>query len=90
MPLNIKNLEVERLATELAKLTGETKTETIRQALLEREASVRRRAGDPRRNERLQDFLEREVWARVPADQLGRMPTRAEREEVLGYGVDGV
>jgi antitoxin VapB len=90
MPLNIKNPDVERLATEIAKLTGETKTEAIRRALLDREATLRRRGGDPRRRERRLEFLNREVWARIPADQLGRMPTRAEREEILGYGGDGV
>jgi antitoxin VapB len=34
--LNIKNQEVERLAAEVAKMTGETKTEAIRRALGER------------------------------------------------------
>ena len=36
MPLNIKNSEVERLAAEVARLTGESKTEAIRRALDER------------------------------------------------------
>lgn len=36
MALNIKNQEVERLAAEVAKMTGETKTEAIRRALGER------------------------------------------------------
>jgi antitoxin VapB len=36
MGLNIKNDEVERLASEIARKTGETKTEVIRKALLER------------------------------------------------------
>ena len=34
--LTIKNAEVERLATEVARLTGETKTQAIRVALEER------------------------------------------------------
>lgn len=33
MALNIKNREVERLAAEIAALTGESKTEAIRRAL---------------------------------------------------------
>ena len=33
MALNIKNAEVERLAAEVARLTGESKTEAIRRAL---------------------------------------------------------
>ena len=35
MPLNIKNAEVERLAAEVSRLTGESKTEAIRRALEE-------------------------------------------------------
>jgi hypothetical protein len=39
---------------------------------------------------RLQSFLEREVWARVPPDQKGKAPGRTERERILGYGEEGV
>jgi antitoxin VapB len=42
------------------------------------------------RRDRLNTFLEREVWVRVPPDQLGRAPGRAEREQILGYGPEGV
>jgi len=90
MALNIKNPEVERLATDLAELTGESKTETIRQALLERQARLRFRVSEAVRRERNRRFLEREVWSRVPEDQLGRAPTKEEREEILGYGGEGV
>ncbi len=90
MALNIKNPEVERLATDLAELTGESKTETVRQALLERQARLRFRVSEAGRRERNRRFLEREVWSRVPEDQLGRAPTKAEREEILGYGGEGV
>jgi antitoxin VapB len=40
MALNIKNDEVETLVNEIARLTNETKTETIRRALLERRARL--------------------------------------------------
>lgn len=89
MALNIKNPEVERLATDLAELTGESKTETIRQALLERQARLRFRVSEAGRRKRNRRFLEREVWSRVPEDQLGRAPTKEEREEILGYGGEG-
>ncbi len=36
MALNIRNAETEQLATELAKLTGETKTRAVTKALKER------------------------------------------------------
>jgi antitoxin VapB len=90
MALNIKNQEVESLATELANLTGESKTETIRRALLERRARLRFRITEAGRKERIRRFLEREVWARIPADQIGRGLTKEEREEILGFGTEGV
>ncbi|MFN2426735.1 MAG: type II toxin-antitoxin system VapB family antitoxin [Candidatus Binatia bacterium] len=42
MALNIRNAETERLADELAKLLGETKTEAVTKALRDRLARVRR------------------------------------------------
>lgn len=90
MALNIKNPEVERLAAEVADLTGETKTEAVRRALAERRARLRTRVTRAGRAERVRRFLEAEVWARVPEDQVGRAPDRAERERILGYGPGGV
>jgi len=90
MALNIKNEQVERLASEVAALTGESKTDAIRQALLERRRRLRSGTTPEHRARRLRSFLEREVWARVPADQQGRGPDKAERERILGYGDDGV
>lgn len=90
MGLNIKNTEVERLVAEVAELTGETKTEAVRVALVERRRRLQLDRADALREERLERFLEREVWSRVPEDQLGRAPTKAEREEILGYGEEGV
>jgi antitoxin VapB len=90
MALNIKNPEVERLVEEIASLTGESKTEAIRRALVERRGRLRERVSPQARRDRLNTFLEREVWVRVPPDQLGRAPGRAEREQILGYGPEGV
>ncbi len=84
MALNIKNPEVERLAAEVARLTGESKTEAIRRALTERRARLRDDVSDASRRRRLLEFLEQEIWARVPPDQLGHAPERAEREAILG------
>jgi antitoxin VapB len=89
MALNIKNPDVERLAAEIADLTGESKTEAIRRALLERRAHLRLRVTPARRKARVHRFLEREVWARVPEAMRGRAPTKAEREDILGYGGEG-
>ena len=90
MGLNIKNPQVEQLADEVARMTGESKTEAIRQALLERRSRLRSRTPAPDRAARIQSFLEREVWTRVPRAQLGKAPTKRERESILGYGREGV
>ncbi len=70
-------------------MTGESKTEAIRRALAERQRRLRLHVRDEVRRERIAGFLEREIWSRVPADQLGQAPTKAEREEILGLGADG-
>lgn len=90
MALNIKHAEVESLAAEVADLTGESKTEAVRQALLERRRRLRLAIPGGVRRDQLLGFLEAEVWSRVPPDQLGRGPTKAEREEILGVGPEGV
>ena len=88
MALNIKNPEVERLVAEVAAMTGESKTEAVRRALDERARRLRLRSMDAVREDRLTRFLEREVWSRVPEGL--RAPTKREREEILGYGREGV
>jgi antitoxin VapB len=90
MALNLKNREVEELATELAKLTGESKTEAIRVALAERRARLLRDVGPPARAERLHLFFAEEIWPVVPAGQRGRPVSKRELEEILGYGKAGV
>jgi antitoxin VapB len=54
MALNIRNRETEKLATDLAALTGETKTEAVTKALKDRLEQVKRR----RRKRRLADRLD--------------------------------
>jgi hypothetical protein len=38
------------------------------------------------RRRRVIEFLETDVWPTIPPEYRGRMPTRAEEDEVLGYG----
>lgn len=90
MALTIKNRDVERLVAQIASFTGETKTEAVRRALAERYARLRTRVVDASRGDRVLRFLETEVWSRVPEDQIGRMPSKAERERILGYERGGV
>jgi len=90
MALNIKDPETERLAAEVAALTGETKTGAVKNALLERRSRLTAKAAQQDRAERLRRFLTDEAWPQVPDTALGRPLTRAEREEILGYGPEGV
>jgi antitoxin VapB len=89
MALNLKNAEVERLAEEVARLTGESKTEAIRKALEERRRRLKSVTTSERRA-RLLRLLRSRVWPSIPKDQLGRRVTRAEEDDILGYGKDGV
>lgn len=89
MALNLKNPEVERLVEEVARLTGETKTEAVRRALLERKDRLASRVDPADRAGRARRFLESSVWPLVPADQVGRRLSRGEEDEILGFGPNG-
>ena len=89
MALNIKNAEVERLAEEISRMAGETKTETVRRALEERRARLVFRIADGDRAGRLRRFLENEVWPKIPDGEKGRRMSRDEEDELLGYGPAG-
>jgi antitoxin VapB len=89
MALNIKNREVERLATEVAGMAGETKTEAIRRALLDRRQRLAIHRTDTSRGRRLRAWLENEVWPSIPPDVLGHRITKEEEAEILGFGPEG-
>ena len=89
MGLNIKNREVERLVDEVARLTGETKTEAVRRSLEERRGRLSYHGAAQDGAARLTRFLETEVWPLVPDGELGRKRTKGEEEEILGYGRHG-
>lgn len=82
MALNIRNIEAERLAAELALRTGETKTDAVILALKERLARLRRERA-PRR---LADELE-EI-----ARHCAALPVIDDRapDDILGYDDRGV
>ena len=82
MALNIRNPEAERLAAELAKQTGESKTEAVTKALRDRLARVRRE----RTKHRLADELE-EI-----AEHCASLPILNDRraEEILGFDEQGL
>lgn len=90
MALTIENPETERLAAEVAAMTGESKAEAVRKALEERRLRLVL-PGDPGdRVARLRRFLQEEVWPQIPSEARGKKLTREEEEEILGYGPDGV
>jgi antitoxin VapB len=90
LALNIKSREVETLAAEVARMTGETKTEAIRKALSERRERLARESGPAARAERLRRFFEEEIWRLLPRGKRGRPMSKREREAILGYGEEGV
>lgn len=90
MPLNIKNTEVEKLLDDVVHITGETKTEAVRKALVERRQRLVL-GGVIRDDEsRLLNFLRDEVWPTIPEDVRGKRLTKGEEEAILGYGEAGV
>ena len=82
MALNIRNPEAERLASELARRTGESKTEAVIKALRDRLARVRRQ----RRQRRLADELD-EI-----AQHCAGLPVRDGRsaDQILDYDERGL
>ncbi len=71
-------------------MAKETKPEAIRRALLERKARLAIRPQTESRKIRLLRLLECRIWPGVPASVRGRQTTKAEVEEILGFGPDGV
>lgn len=90
MALNIKDQDTERLAAEVAALAHETKTRAVKVALEERRAHLVGRRTTSGRGDRLKRFLVDEAWPQLPADALGTPLTKADREDILGYGPEGV
>lgn len=88
--MNIKDDETERLASEIAALTGESKTGAIRTALRERrERLVLGRTAEDRVRG-LRALLEEEIWPAVPAAMIGHGPSTDEQDAILGYGPEGL
>jgi len=86
MALNIKNPEAQELANEVARMTGQTITAAVIDALRERKASLERRSHTARRLQLARRFLEQDVWP-LP-DAAGAAP--ASEDELLGFGESGV
>ena len=90
MALNIKNVEIERLAEEVAGLARESKTEAIRRALLERKQRLELCGAPAARSARVHQLLERQIWPAIPPSVLGSTLSKQAEEAILGYGPEGV
>lgn len=88
MALNIKNEQVENLVSEIAALTGETKTEAVRKALEERKQRLILHQSRPARDPF--EVMNSEIWSAMPADVLGRGLAYEPVDEILGFGADGI
>ena len=82
MVLSIKDPEADRLARQLAELTGESLTDAVKQALNDRIEQETRRRGDKLDRNRLDDIVQR----------LAALPTVDDRapEELIGYDAEGL
>ncbi len=89
MALNIKNPAVEQLAAEVARMADESKTEAIRQALIERKRRLLVRRGSADRRTRLEQLLKTRIWPGIPKQVLGKRLTKRQEEMILGYGPEG-
>lgn len=83
MALSIKSERADRLAREVAKITGESLTEAVTNALRERLERERRRRGRPTTIAERLDHLARECAALPDVDP--RSP-----DEIIGYDQYGV
>ncbi len=85
--------EMSELATEIARRTGESEEEAVRRALRERRLRLRARPRRKRRQMTEEEYLqmmETHVWSKIPDGLLDQPPmTKAEKEELLGYGPEG-
>jgi antitoxin VapB len=91
MAMSIKDREAERLAAEIASMTGESKTRAVRVSLQERRDRLSlHHLADGDRGSELLRFLREEIWPSIPARLLGKGVSRGERERILGYSPKGV
>lgn len=82
MALNIRNAEAERLAAELARVTGQTKTEAVTEAIRNHLERLRRERSGRMLADELDDIGRR----------CAKLPARDSRpaDEILGYDEHGL
>jgi len=90
MALNIKDPETERLASEIAELTGESRTGAVWQALRERRQRLLLARSGRGRGDRMVDLLERRWWRRLPDGVRGTSLSKEDEEAILDFGPEGL
>lgn len=90
MALRFNDPETERLAAEVARMTGESKTTAIRTSLEERRERLSHDASRRDRKKDLYRFLEKKIWPHIQPSILGKKLSRREKARFLGYGPEGV
>jgi antitoxin VapB len=88
--LTIKDQDTARLGADVAELAHETKTQAVKIALEERRAHLVGRRVRSGRGDRLRRFLVDEAWPQLAPDALGTPPSKADREDILGHGPEGL
>jgi antitoxin VapB len=88
MALKIENEDVEKLLEEIVSITGESRTEAVRNALEERRQRLVLNSFGAGGGGDLLSFLQDEIWPQIPPELLGTRLTKAEEERILGYGED--
>jgi antitoxin VapB len=85
MALTIRDPETETLATEIAAMTGESKTCAVKVALQERRQRLAVSVVQRDRRREFLRVLEKEIWPLIPPAILGKKLSRRERERILGH-----
>ncbi|WP_245573201.1 type II toxin-antitoxin system VapB family antitoxin [Amycolatopsis benzoatilytica] len=88
--MNIEDPDAERLAAEVAELTGTTKTGAVRESLQLRRDQLRKHENAEERLKQMRRVLEEEIWPLIPPEELGKPISKEEWEDILGFGPGGV
>lgn len=86
-----KDTETEKLAAEVAEMTGQTKEAAVREALREKKERLEMQSGRKKGKRDLREFFESEIWPLLPEEELDQPPmSKKEVEDLLGYEEDGL
>lgn len=62
----------------------------IKDTEMEKLAADRRHTGRKEEPKSMQEWLETEIWPRIPKEERGKPLTKEEVEDILGFGPEGV